>query len=93
MFIKYKVGVLSSLPLCGQQVCQGDRIIVDVKNNMPARSTTIHWHGVFQTGTPYMDGVPMVTQCPINEGQTFRYDFVAKNAGTHLWHSHDGEFL
>ncbi|PSN35801.1 hypothetical protein C0J52_21815 [Blattella germanica] len=71
-------------------VCLGDRIIVDVKNLMPARSTTIHWHGLFQRGTQYMDGVPMVTQCPIMEGQTFRYDFRANNSGTHFWHSHDG---
>jgi FtsP/CotA-like multicopper oxidase with cupredoxin domain len=37
-----------------------------------------------------MDGVPMVTQCSILEGDTFRYDFTAKNEGTHYWHSHDG---
>ncbi|KDR11749.1 laccase-1-like isoform X2 [Zootermopsis nevadensis] len=89
----YERGILTvnrGIPGPSIQVCQGDRIIVDVKNNMLARTTTIHWHGIFQKGTPYMDGVPMVTQCPINEGQIFRYDFVAKNAGTHFWHSHDG---
>ncbi|KAJ4431325.1 hypothetical protein ANN_19922 [Periplaneta americana] len=41
-------------------------------------------------GTPFMDGVPSITQCSINEGQSFRYDFQVDNEGTHFWHSHDG---
>ncbi|KAJ4431321.1 hypothetical protein ANN_19918 [Periplaneta americana] len=73
------------------RVCLGDRVIVDVTNKLSGRSTTIHWHGVFQQGSQYMDGVPMLTQCAILEGDTFRYDFVASNEGTHYWHSHDGE--
>lgn len=72
------------------QVCQGDEIIVDVVNAMMSDSTTIHWHGFHQHGTPYMDGVPYVTQCPIHPGSTFRYHFRATNAGTHFWHSHTG---
>ena len=73
------------------QVCQGDRIVVDVQNNMAGSEVTIHWHGLWQRGTQYMDGVPMLTQCPIHEGQTFRYDFIANNPGTHYYHSHTGK--
>ncbi len=29
-------------------------------------SMTLHWHGVLQEGTPFMDGAPMVTQCPVS---------------------------
>ncbi|KAJ4431309.1 hypothetical protein ANN_19906 [Periplaneta americana] len=75
---------------CYFTVCLGDRIIVDVINGLLAKTNTMHWHGVFQKGTPYSDGVPMVTQCPINEGATFRYDFYANNPGTFYYHSHDG---
>jgi FtsP/CotA-like multicopper oxidase with cupredoxin domain len=57
---------------------------------MPGKETALHWHGVFLKGQPYMDGVPMITQCSIHEGETFRYDFYADNAGTFFWHSHDG---
>lgn len=53
-------------------------------------ATTIHWHGMHQYGTPYMDGVPHVTQCPISPETTFRYTFKADNSGTHWWHSHTG---
>lgn len=72
------------------EVCQGDIISVDVKNHLMGDSTTIHWHGAHQRETPYMDGVPHISQCPIAPGTTFRYTFKAKEAGTHFWHSHTG---
>lgn len=56
------------------QVCRDDRVVVDVTNKIQAEELTIHWHGIFQRGTPWYDGVPMVTQCPIGEGMTFRYN-------------------
>lgn len=52
--------------------------------------TTIHWHGIHQRNSPFMDGVPHISQCPIHPGQSFRYKFLAENGGTHLWHSHLG---
>ncbi|XP_017757142.1 PREDICTED: laccase-4-like isoform X2 [Eufriesea mexicana] len=72
------------------EVCQGDKIIVDVINLLHSESTTIHWHGQHHIKTPYMDGVPYVSQCPILPGSTFRYDYVATEVGTHFWHSHLG---
>ena len=74
------------------QVCEGDTIVVDVKNKMGGRSTTIHWHGIRQVTTPWMDGVPMVTQCPIDECQIFRYMFLADDPGLDFYHSHDGNY-
>ncbi|XP_059618869.1 uncharacterized protein LOC132263226 [Phlebotomus argentipes] len=71
-------------------VCLGDKIVVDVQNNLLGETTTIHWHGLHQRRTPYMDGVPLISQCPISQEQTFRYTFYADNAGTHFWHSHTG---
>ena len=35
-----------------------------------------------------MDGVPFVTQPPIAPGETFTYEFTAKPAGSHMYHSH-----
>ncbi|XP_031635309.1 laccase-1-like [Contarinia nasturtii] len=71
-------------------VCKGDTIVVDVENELMGESTTIHWHGLHQRGTPFFDGVPQVTQCPILPQATFRYKFKALNTGTHWWHSHVG---
>lgn len=29
-------------------VCEGDRVIIDVKNCMDGAGLTLHWHGIFQ---------------------------------------------
>lgn len=70
------------------EVCKNDIIKVDVTNAAPGIESTIHWHGLFQNGYQYYDGVPYVTQCPIPSSSTFRYIFGANNAGTHFYHSH-----
>ena len=66
-------------------------IVVDVTNAMSGTAATIHWHGLHQRKTPYMDGVPFITQCPIIFANTFRYFFQATEAGTQFYHSHTGE--
>lgn len=70
----------------------GDEVVVDVQNLLLGESTSIHWHGHHQRHTPYMDGVPLITQCPIQPATTFRYHFKAEHPGTHFWHSHTGKF-
>ncbi|KAH9980739.1 laccase [Russula compacta] len=52
-------------------------------------ATSIHWHGLYQQTTNYVDGPAFVTQCPIVPGNNFNYDFQALNqAGTYWYHSH-----
>ena len=64
---------------------------MEVLNDMQnGEGISIHWHGFFQKGTPYMDGVTQLTQCPINPYSTFIYDFMADQPGTHWWHGHTG---
>ena len=70
------------------EVCLGDYIIVDVENGVIGQEVTIHWHGIFQNGYQFYDGVPYITQCPIPSSSTFRYQFGADNSGTHFYHSH-----
>lgn len=49
------------------------RNLVEVTNNItgPEEGTSLHWHGMLQTGTPWYDGVPSVSQCPIAPGGSF----------------------
>ncbi|KAK0066464.1 laccase-4 [Biomphalaria pfeifferi] len=73
------------------EVCEGDTIEVTVMNAMEvSEGTSIHWHGIHQRGTPFMDGVAMLTQCPIPAHAKFTYRFTANNPGTHFWHAHAG---
>jgi len=67
------------------RVTEGDQVRVIVKNELD-EPTTIHWHGVEVPNA--MDGVPGMTQAPIEPGETFTYEFIAKPAGTFMYHSH-----
>jgi manganese oxidase len=67
------------------RVTEGETIRLVVKNDLP-ESTAVHPHGVMVPNN--MDGVPFVTQPPIKPGETFTYEFVAKNPGSHMYHSH-----
>ncbi len=68
----------------------GDTIQVRVTNNIksPEEGTSVHWHGLLQKLTPWYDGVPSVSQCPIAPGSTFTYAFRADSYGTSWYHSH-----
>ncbi|PIN14479.1 Multicopper oxidase [Handroanthus impetiginosus] len=69
---------------------QGDTIVVELKNSLLTENVAIHWHGIRQIGTPWMDGTEGVTQCPILPGDTFVYKFVVDRPGTYLYHAHYG---
>lgn len=55
------------------KVCRNDYIIIDLQNEAEGLEASIHWHGIFQNGFQYFDGVPFLTQCPIPSTNTFRY--------------------
>jgi len=64
---------------------EGERVRIVVTNAL-AEPTTIHWHGVDVPNS--MDGVPGITQKPIQPGATFVYEFDARPAGTRWYHTH-----
>lgn len=79
------------LPGPAIHVCEGDTVEVKVYNKLEGgEGTSLHWHGIHQRGSPYMDGVSMVTQCPIPSHTHFTYRFNASTPGTQFWHSHTG---
>ncbi|EPQ65769.1 Bgt-1212 [Blumeria graminis f. sp. tritici] len=66
----------------------GDTVVVHVTNFLENNGTSIHWHGVRQNMTNYMDGVPAITQCPIALGHSFTYRWRASQYGSSWYHSH-----
>ncbi|KAI0258279.1 laccase C [Gloeopeniophorella convolvens] len=75
------------------QGTKGGQFSINVINSLTDTSldlgTSIHWHGLFQQHTNYVDGAVSVTQCPIVPNNSFLYDFNANNqAGTYWYHSH-----
>ena len=65
-------------------------IVVHVINRLASESVSIHWHGMHQRNSNWMDGVEHVTQCGILPGAQFTYVFHAEQSGTHWYHSHSG---
>nr|QCZ35176.1 laccase 9 [Salvia miltiorrhiza] len=50
---------------------------------------TIHWHGIRQLRTGWADGPAYITQCPVQPGESYVYNFtVSEQRGTLLWHAH-----
>ncbi|KAI8511617.1 hypothetical protein Bbelb_107170 [Branchiostoma belcheri] len=73
-------------------VWKNAQVAVHVTNSLIQEGITIHWHGLTQFNTTWMDGVGSVSHCPINPGESFTYRFYASEAGTHWWHAHSGTF-
>ena len=72
------------------EVVEGDRVRIYVTNRLP-EATSMHWHG--QRLPNGMDGVAGLTQPGIEPGKTFVYEFVARRAGTFMYHPHADEMV
>lgn len=73
------------------EVYENQEIEITVVNTFHTDSVTIHFHGIHQQNTPWMDGVAFITQCPILPGQRFVYKFKAYPPGTSFYHAHIGD--
>lgn len=69
---------------------EGQEVTINVENRLASEGISVHWHGIHQINTPWMDGVGLITQCPINPESSFRYWFRATPSGTFWYHSHTG---
>lgn len=52
--------------------------------------SAIHWHGLYMKETPHMDGVSMLTQCPIPAKTAFTYKFRAHPPGENCRYYQNG---
>ncbi|GMH06324.1 hypothetical protein Nepgr_008164 [Nepenthes gracilis] len=69
-------------------VREGDRVLVNV-TNYAQYNMSIHWHGLKQHRNGWADGPAYITQCPIQTGNNYVYDFnVTGQRGTLWWHAH-----
>ena len=71
-------------------VYEDQTLSILVVNRLEQETVTVHWHGIHQYNTPWMDGVDHVTQCGILPGASFQYIFKAVPSGTFWYHSHTG---
>jgi iron transport multicopper oxidase len=74
-FSRQVIGINGQWPVPAIEATVGDTVIVNVKNSLGNQSTSLHFHGLDQRGTNFMDGPSGVTQCPIPPGLNFTYKF------------------
>ena len=70
------------------EAVEGDRVRIYVTNHL-TEGTTVHWHGILLPNG--MDGVGGLTQKVIQPGETYKYEFVLRQAGTYMYHPHHDE--
>ncbi|WP_026416705.1 multicopper oxidase family protein [Actinomadura oligospora] len=75
------------LPGAEIRVKVGEVVRARVTNRLPAE-TSVHWHGLALRNDA--DGVPGVTQAPIEPGADYEYRFAVAHPGTYWFHPHLG---
>jgi len=71
------IGINGQWPCPQIDINVGDELWIDFHNQLQNETSSIHFHGIFQTGSNQMDGPAMVTQCSIPPGSSeyFLYSF------------------
>jgi FtsP/CotA-like multicopper oxidase with cupredoxin domain len=81
------IAVNGQIPMPTLTFTEGDTAEIYVHNELD-ESTSLHWHGLFLPNKE--DGVPNLTQMPIEPRTTHLYKFPIIQQGTHWYHSHSG---
>lgn len=66
---------------------EGDTARIRVHNALET-SASVHWHGLLLPNG--QDGVPGVTNTPIEPGTSHVFEFPLRQSGTYWYHSHSG---
>ncbi|MCX8492038.1 MAG: multicopper oxidase domain-containing protein [Cyclobacteriaceae bacterium] len=84
---KRAIAVNGQIPMPTLTFTEGDTAEIHVHNQLK-ESTSLHWHGLYLPNKE--DGVPFLTQMPIDPNTTHVYSFPITQNGTHWYHSHSG---
>lgn len=76
VFHRPTIGINGQWPLPHITATVGDRVVVNVNNQLGNQSTSLHFHGLYMNGTTHMDGPVGVSQCSIPPGASFTYNFM-----------------
>ncbi|KAF2110621.1 multicopper oxidase-domain-containing protein [Lophiotrema nucula] len=69
------------------EIDQDDWVEITVVNKSPYNSS-IHYHGIEQIRSPWADGVPGLTQRPIQPGASYTTKWHADQYGSYFYHAH-----
>ncbi|KAI1109010.1 Cupredoxin [Nemania sp. NC0429] len=83
------IGINNTWPCPMIQATVGDTVVVNLFNKLGNETTGIHFHGINQINSNYMDGSVGSSQCPLPPNYSITYSFTADEAGTYWYHSHN----
>ena len=82
-FVMYGYNGMYPGPLI--KASRGSTVIVNFTNNIEM-PTTVHWHGLRLDNR--FDGIPHVTQAPVEIGETYTYEIRFPDTGLYWYHPH-----
>ena len=85
--LRRAIAVNGQIPMPTLTFTEGDTAVIYAHNELD-EETSLHWHGLFLPNKE--DGVPNLTQMPIEPHTTHLYSFPIIQHGTHWYHSHTG---
>lgn len=79
------IGINGQWPCPKIEATVGDTVVVHLTNKLGNQTTGIHFHGIDQVSTNWMDGPSMVTQCPLPPDMTMTYSFTVSQINMKIW--------
>ncbi|KAI1357958.1 Cupredoxin [Xylaria arbuscula] len=83
------IGINNTWPCPIIEASIGDTVVVNLLNKLGNETTGMHFHGINQINSNAMDGSVGSSQCPLPPGYSMTYSFIANQAGTYWYHSHN----
>ena len=75
-FARPVIGINGAWPCPTLEANAGDTVVLTLNNQLGNETTGLHFHGIDQVQTTWMDGPSGVTQCPVPPGSSITYTFV-----------------
>ncbi|KAI0545286.1 Cupredoxin [Xylaria curta] len=83
------IGINNAWPCPAIEASVGDTVVINLLNKLGNETTGLHFHGINQINSNYMDGSVGTSQCPLPPGFKVTYSFEANEPGTYWYHSHN----
>jgi len=72
------IGINNSWPCPIIEAYLGDTIVVNLVNKLGNETTGIHFHGINQINSNFMDGAVGSSQCPLPPEYAMSYSFIVR---------------
>ncbi|KAI0479649.1 Cupredoxin [Xylaria cf. heliscus] len=88
-FARPVIGINNIWPCPVIEASVGDTVVINLFNKLGNETTGLHFHGINQIESNYMDGSVGTSQCPLPPDYSVTYSFTANDPGTYWYHSHN----